>query len=70
MMQSGYSTEYVQAALIIRIARSCQAAGCLVVLYDHVITFDQEVDHVWSHPFSFGSINYILIRYIGDGIAM
>ncbi|KAI9573082.1 hypothetical protein HD554DRAFT_2167369 [Boletus coccyginus] len=41
----------------------------LLIVYT-VLTFDQEVDHIWNRSFSFGSINYILIRYIGDALVI
>ncbi|KAF8125424.1 hypothetical protein EV363DRAFT_630127 [Boletus edulis] len=70
MNWNGFSVGYGQTALILRIARMCEAAGSVVVLYDHVLTFDLEVDHIWNHLFNFGSLNYIMIRYIGDALAI
>ncbi|KAF8121058.1 hypothetical protein EV363DRAFT_1366785 [Boletus edulis] len=67
---NGFSVGYGQTSLILRIARMCEAAGSVVILYDHVLTFDLEVDHIWNHLFNFGSLNYILIRYIGDALAI
>ncbi|KAN0082462.1 hypothetical protein V8E55_008257 [Tylopilus felleus] len=70
MYQSVSSAEHVHTAVVLRIARMCQMAGSVVVVYDHVLKFDQEVDHVWNRPLSSGSINYILIRYFGDALAI
>jgi len=36
----------------------------------NVITFDREVDHVWNRVCSYGSITYLLIRYIGDALSI
>jgi len=63
--------EYVQIANVISITRICQTVGAIIVLYDHVITFDGEIDHVWRvRPSSFGSIIYLCIRYFGDALSI
>ncbi|KAH7908077.1 hypothetical protein BJ138DRAFT_1158469 [Hygrophoropsis aurantiaca] len=41
------------------------ASGALVV-YDQVLTFSHEVDHIWNRRWSFTTILYFIARYSGD----
>ncbi|KAI9457547.1 hypothetical protein HD554DRAFT_1769883 [Boletus coccyginus] len=35
------------------------------ILYDYFLTFSREIDYVWCKPWSWVSIMYILVRYVG-----
>ncbi|KAH7906099.1 hypothetical protein BJ138DRAFT_672302 [Hygrophoropsis aurantiaca] len=41
------------------------AAGALVA-YDQVLTFSQEVDHIWNRQWSFMTVLYLVARYSGS----
>lgn len=38
--------------------------GLVIVLYDHVITFDDEVQHVWKAKSSFAKWSFLFNRYL------
>ncbi|KAF9560656.1 hypothetical protein CPC08DRAFT_818130 [Agrocybe pediades] len=38
------------------------AAGSMIV-YDQLITFDQEVNLIWRESFSIGKVLFLMIRY-------
>ena len=38
-----------------------------IVYYDHVITFAEEYNHVWSKPWSGASVLFLLNRYVAAG---
>ncbi|KAF9449577.1 hypothetical protein P691DRAFT_774567 [Macrolepiota fuliginosa MF-IS2] len=44
----------------------CQLAAVTIVLYDHFITFDQEVELIWKKRWSKSKILYLVCRYLGD----
>lgn len=59
--------------ILVRIAQTglyWQAAGTALVLYDHITTFDQEVEFIWPHRWSLVKVLYILNRYIGDALML
>ncbi|KIM42320.1 hypothetical protein M413DRAFT_27109 [Hebeloma cylindrosporum] len=39
-------------------------AALVLILYDYLCTFDQEVEYVWLRPRSFGGYLFILNRYL------
>ncbi|KAH7886421.1 hypothetical protein F5I97DRAFT_1277573 [Phlebopus sp. FC_14] len=41
-------------------------ASCTLVLYDHLITFDQEIDFFWSEKWNVSSLLYMASRYLAD----
>ncbi|KAF9534388.1 hypothetical protein CPB83DRAFT_889375 [Crepidotus variabilis] len=50
-----------------------QVVAIVITLYDHLITFDQEVKYIWSKPsgsIKLNTILYIAARYLGDIIAI
>jgi hypothetical protein len=40
------------------------AAGLSLLLYDHLLTFSDEVDLVWKAPNSFSKWAFLLNRYV------
>ncbi|KAH6912802.1 hypothetical protein BKA70DRAFT_775978 [Coprinopsis sp. MPI-PUGE-AT-0042] len=64
----GSVADLVSLLASIRSGLSWQAAGSTMVLYDHVTTFDQEVELIWSQKWSSVQLLYFLNRYIGDAL--
>ncbi|KAK0453851.1 hypothetical protein EV421DRAFT_715544 [Armillaria borealis] len=48
------------------VVRMCQLVATTIVLYDHAITFGQEVEYIWSKQWSASKILFILNRYLGE----
>ncbi|KAH7907906.1 hypothetical protein BJ138DRAFT_424158 [Hygrophoropsis aurantiaca] len=42
------------------------AAGGALVAYDQILTFPQEVDHIWNQRWSFITVLYLIARYSGS----
>ncbi|PFH52638.1 hypothetical protein AMATHDRAFT_39392, partial [Amanita thiersii Skay4041] len=53
------------AARVVELITICQIASTVTVLYDWLITLDEEVDLVWSRQWSFAKILFLLNRYFG-----
>ncbi|KAH6904980.1 hypothetical protein BKA70DRAFT_1431557 [Coprinopsis sp. MPI-PUGE-AT-0042] len=47
-------------------ALTLTAAGSSVVLWDHVTTFDQEIEFIWLRKWTFTTLLYIVTRYAGN----
>ncbi|KAI0065056.1 hypothetical protein BV25DRAFT_1913699 [Artomyces pyxidatus] len=45
--------------------RYANLAASMVVIYDHIVTFDQEVEYVWKEPCSKGKFLFLTFRYYG-----
>ncbi|KAF8843232.1 hypothetical protein BDN67DRAFT_964600 [Paxillus ammoniavirescens] len=58
--------EYISAVHLVQLTRFCQMAPYVVMLYDHFLTFDQEIEHIWNKPWTLTSILYITLRYPGS----
>lgn len=43
--------------------RHAQLASCCIVVFDHLITLDSEVDLIWRSSWSFGKLLFIINRY-------
>ncbi|KAF8462211.1 hypothetical protein JB92DRAFT_3069210 [Gautieria morchelliformis] len=41
-----------------------QTSNYVLYLYDHLLTFPEEVDKIWSQPFTFASLLFYINRYI------
>ncbi|KAH7919946.1 hypothetical protein BV22DRAFT_836746 [Leucogyrophana mollusca] len=52
----------VSALNMIQRTRICQFVPCVIVVYDHLLTLDGEVEYIWTKPFSFATILYLLVR--------
>ncbi|KAJ7478038.1 hypothetical protein B0H11DRAFT_2281210 [Mycena galericulata] len=46
------------------ISRYVGAAGYVLLLYDHVLTLDAEVEYIWSAPSSVAKILFLILRYM------
>ncbi|KAF8074948.1 hypothetical protein FPV67DRAFT_605517 [Lyophyllum atratum] len=49
-------------------ARICQSIASTLTIYDHCITFDQEVNLIWTRKLSLYPALYLLTRYLGDAL--
>ncbi|KAH7916373.1 hypothetical protein BJ138DRAFT_463673 [Hygrophoropsis aurantiaca] len=54
---------------VLQATRMCQLAAAVIIIYDHVQTFNKEVSLIWN-PGSVVSILYFLNRYVGDAIIL
>lgn len=53
-----------EEAVAFRIASSSSIATIAFLLWDICITVDQEVELIWSQPFSFANVLYLIVRYL------
>jgi len=60
------STDEVEVISVHNIVRICQLVSTIVALYDHLITFEQEVQLVWNKPWSIAKVLFLWIRYFGS----
>ncbi|KAJ7053010.1 hypothetical protein C8F01DRAFT_1168636 [Mycena amicta] len=44
--------------------RYVSAAGLVVLLYDHLLTFSDEVDYIWSAPNTVAKVLFLVLRYM------
>ncbi|KAH7919945.1 hypothetical protein BV22DRAFT_836506 [Leucogyrophana mollusca] len=65
-----YEAAIVNAANVIRITRICQLSSAIIIIYDHLITFNQEVEFIWKRPWSLATVIYLIVRYVGDGLGL
>ncbi|KIJ58958.1 hypothetical protein HYDPIDRAFT_33664 [Hydnomerulius pinastri MD-312] len=61
--------EYINVARIVHITRICQSPY-VVMYYDHILTFDQEVEHIWKSSRSLNTVVYLMLRYSGSAVAL
>ncbi|KAH7920034.1 hypothetical protein BV22DRAFT_828830 [Leucogyrophana mollusca] len=61
---------YIEDLTIIRQTRISQLVWCTMLFYDHLITFDQEVEYIWNAGWSIPTILFFALRYVGDGLAI
>lgn len=47
----------------IQTTRYAQLASSSIIVYDHVVTFDQEVELIWSSSWSAGKVLFLINRY-------
>lgn len=38
--------------------------GCVVLLWDHLLTFEREVEYIWKLPIEFNKVVFVFNRYI------
>ncbi|KIJ64036.1 hypothetical protein HYDPIDRAFT_112557 [Hydnomerulius pinastri MD-312] len=53
--------EYISIARVVQITHICQLAPCVVIFYDHILTFDQEVEHIWKSSRSLNTVVYLIV---------
>ncbi|KAF7344850.1 hypothetical protein MVEN_01646700 [Mycena venus] len=58
----------LQAAIVglqnVFITRYISAAGFVVLLYDHLLTFDDEVEYIWKAPATMEKFLFLFLRYM------
>ncbi|KAF9468869.1 hypothetical protein BDZ94DRAFT_548070 [Collybia nuda] len=59
------SVDGVDVAYVAGMVRICQLVPTIVTLYDHLITFDQEVELVWNKPWTIAKVLFFWNRYFG-----
>ncbi|KAI6045423.1 hypothetical protein EDC04DRAFT_58257 [Pisolithus marmoratus] len=47
-----------------------EVAPSAIIMYDYVLTLEEEVDFIWSMPFSVASAIYLITRYIGTALIL
>ncbi|KIJ58668.1 hypothetical protein HYDPIDRAFT_119361 [Hydnomerulius pinastri MD-312] len=70
MSTSAEVAEYISVARVVQITRICQLAPYIVMFYDHILTFDQEVEHIWKSSRSLNTVVYVILRYCGSVVAL
>ncbi|KAJ7040843.1 hypothetical protein C8F04DRAFT_1082387 [Mycena alexandri] len=60
---SGAFAELVQVLEDLTIMRFVSAAGLVILLYDHVLSFPQEVRYIWSAQHTSGKWAFLILRY-------
>ncbi|KAG1754821.1 uncharacterized protein EDB91DRAFT_1095735 [Suillus paluster] len=55
---------------ILQMGRMFQLSATIVVLYDHVLCSQREVDLIWRRSKSLVSFLYFINRYVGDAISI
>ncbi|KAJ3504173.1 hypothetical protein NLJ89_g8078 [Agrocybe chaxingu] len=51
-------------ARTLRISKSAQLAGFIVLVYDHALTIDDETERIWKERLSGASLLFLLNRYV------
>ncbi|KAJ7768411.1 hypothetical protein B0H16DRAFT_1785412 [Mycena metata] len=68
---SGAFAELVQLLEDLTVVRFVSAAGLVILLYDHVLSFPQEVRYIWSAQHTSGKWAFLILRYgIGHTIQL
>jgi len=57
-----------QTARALQLTGLGQVAATLIIIYDHVLTFDDEIRIMWGGKFSTVTFFYFVNRYIGGGV--
>ncbi|KAJ3572644.1 hypothetical protein NP233_g2950 [Leucocoprinus birnbaumii] len=55
----------VEAVHVAYAVRICQLIPTVVTLYDHLLTFDQEIELVWKKPRTLAKVLFLWNRYFG-----
>ncbi|KAF7324934.1 hypothetical protein MKEN_00535700 [Mycena kentingensis (nom. inval.)] len=56
--------EVIRALEDVATTRYVSAAGFVMLLYDHVLTLDDEVEFIWSAPNTVAKILFLIMRYM------
>ncbi|KIJ62696.1 hypothetical protein HYDPIDRAFT_30288 [Hydnomerulius pinastri MD-312] len=70
MSESKIQDEYLNTVEIIQVFRMSQLAPYIVIVYDHILNFDQEVEHIWKRSRSLSTVLYVILRYGGTAAAL
>ncbi|KAJ7777785.1 hypothetical protein B0H14DRAFT_3587215 [Mycena olivaceomarginata] len=63
-MDAGLLQSIVVALENVLTTRYLSAAGYVVLLYDHLLTLDDEVKYVWSAPGTIAKVLFLTLRYM------
>ncbi|KAK0462889.1 uncharacterized protein EV420DRAFT_1761248 [Desarmillaria tabescens] len=55
--------EYTAVAFNVYASRYASIAGYVLMLYDHTLTFDEEVRFIWAAPWTLPKTLFLIIRY-------
>ncbi|KAJ3573808.1 hypothetical protein NP233_g2197 [Leucocoprinus birnbaumii] len=55
--------EVQQGLRDVQATRYAQLASCCIIVYDHLLTLDSELDLIWRSSWSFGKALFIINRY-------
>lgn len=64
-MQSTTAADFLRLVQIARLTRICQLVPSVVMVYDYLISVDQEVEQIWKRPRTTTTILYLILRYFG-----
>ncbi|KAF9041395.1 hypothetical protein BJ165DRAFT_282735 [Panaeolus papilionaceus] len=56
---------FINALSDIQLTRYSQLGSSTIIIYDHLITFDKEVNLIWRSPWSAGKLLFFANRYYG-----
>ncbi|KIJ64098.1 hypothetical protein HYDPIDRAFT_28988 [Hydnomerulius pinastri MD-312] len=62
--------EYISVARVVQVTRIGQLAAYVVMFYDHILTFDQEVEHIWKSSWSLHTVVFVILRYGGSAATL
>ncbi|GJJ15527.1 hypothetical protein Clacol_009805 [Clathrus columnatus] len=54
----------LQTAVHLQASKYFQVASGVILIYDHLITFGQEIEQIWTQPWTGATLLFALIRYI------
>lgn len=60
----------VQLTRIVQITRFCQVAPSALMVYDYLISIDQEIEHIWKRPKTTTTLLYLIVRYFGTIVGL
>jgi len=52
------------------LVRVCNLSSGVLTIWDHLVTLDWEVELIWGKPWSTSGIMYLVIRLLGDSVAI
>ncbi|KAI0065057.1 hypothetical protein BV25DRAFT_127093 [Artomyces pyxidatus] len=55
----------LDAIVDVQKSRYAGVSSSVIILYDHVLTLDQEVQFIWKEPWSMGKVLFLASRYYG-----
>jgi len=58
------SSEIIFVLRSLRLTRYLSAAGLVMLLYDHFLTLDQEVEEIWKAKWTLPKIFFLILRYL------
>ncbi|PFH47895.1 hypothetical protein AMATHDRAFT_66576 [Amanita thiersii Skay4041] len=62
-MTAGPFFDLIQSLGDLQSTRYAELASSCIIVYDHLITLDREIDLIWMSPWSTGKVLFILNRY-------